>query len=512
MKFLSRLEKTKAVWGVVALCVFFIFLRMPSVIEPYWYGDEGVYEVIGQAMNHGSMLYRDIWDNKPPLLYILYALAQGDQPTVKIISLFVGFFTVIAFFFLSQKLFKKSYVSVLTTALLALLFGTPLLEANIANAENFILLPIILAGIIIYNLADQNKIKHLVTRNTKRVTLTSGLLLGVAFLFKIVAIFDLLAFLIFFWLVNLPQKDSWISFKKALIRETKKGKQEPWFHSLFLTSCFLLLGFLLPLVIFMINFALHNALGDFIQAAFFNNVDYVGYQNSLFGIPQGLLIFKIILLFIALFFIVRNQNKLSKPALFITLWIVFALFNSYFSGRPYTHYALVVVPSFCLLAGLLLDSQKKIKIVGGLIIVLIFFFFKFQINITRTYLYYQNAYKLITNKENIVDYQTFFDQKTPRDYAIAAFITSHTSSSDKVFIWGNDPQIYVLSHKLPIGTYTVAYHITENNALDETQKLVNKERPKYIIVLKESEPLPIAAPLYIMRYSTSGATIYERSF
>ena len=108
MKFLSRLERTKTAWGVIVLCIVFIFLRFPSVIEPYWYGDEGVYEVIGQAMNQGSVLYRDIWDNKPPLLYLVYALSHGDQPTVKIISLFVGLFSVLAFFYLSKKLFKKS--------------------------------------------------------------------------------------------------------------------------------------------------------------------------------------------------------------------------------------------------------------------------------------------------------------------------------------------------------------------------------------------------------------------
>src|SRR6267154_2662061 len=108
MKFLSQLEKTKAVWVVIVLCVFFIFLRFPSVIEPYWYGDEGVYEVIGQAMDHGSVLYRDIWDNKPPLIYVIYALSQGDQPTVKVISLFVGLFSVFALFILAQKLLQKS--------------------------------------------------------------------------------------------------------------------------------------------------------------------------------------------------------------------------------------------------------------------------------------------------------------------------------------------------------------------------------------------------------------------
>src|SRR5271154_4148144 len=113
MKFLAKLEKTKLCWWIIISCILFFFLRLPSLIEPYWYGDEGVYEVIGQAMNHGRLLYQGIWDNKPPLLYVVYALAQGDQPTVKIISLIIGLATVICFFFLSQKLFNKLKISLL---------------------------------------------------------------------------------------------------------------------------------------------------------------------------------------------------------------------------------------------------------------------------------------------------------------------------------------------------------------------------------------------------------------
>ena len=30
-----------------------VFLRIPSLFEPYWYGDEGIYLTIGQAMRHG---------------------------------------------------------------------------------------------------------------------------------------------------------------------------------------------------------------------------------------------------------------------------------------------------------------------------------------------------------------------------------------------------------------------------------------------------------------------------
>src|SRR6185437_5190831 len=137
-------------WVLILLCVAFFFLRLPSIIEPYWYGDEAVYEVIGQSMNHGQLLYRDIWDNKPPLLYGIYAFANGDQTDVKTFSLLIGIVTTLLFYFLSQKIFNKQKVSTALTIIFMFLLGTPLLEANIANAEVFILLPTILGALFIY--------------------------------------------------------------------------------------------------------------------------------------------------------------------------------------------------------------------------------------------------------------------------------------------------------------------------------------------------------------------------
>ncbi len=63
---------------IFALILFSIFLfRLPSLYEPFWYGDEGIYLVLGQAVRKGLVLYRDIHDNKPPLLYWLAAVSEN---------------------------------------------------------------------------------------------------------------------------------------------------------------------------------------------------------------------------------------------------------------------------------------------------------------------------------------------------------------------------------------------------------------------------------------------------
>ncbi|HXS15287.1 MAG TPA: hypothetical protein VN711_04105, partial [Candidatus Saccharimonadales bacterium] len=71
---LLRLQKSSHFWFLLAASLVFFLLRFPSFFEPYWYGDEGIYEVIGYGLTHGRLLYQGIWDNKPPLLYLIYAI------------------------------------------------------------------------------------------------------------------------------------------------------------------------------------------------------------------------------------------------------------------------------------------------------------------------------------------------------------------------------------------------------------------------------------------------------
>ena len=56
---------------ILILLLFTTFLRLPTLFEPFWYGDENIYLAIGQAMRKGLLLYQDIIDfpNKPPLIF-----------------------------------------------------------------------------------------------------------------------------------------------------------------------------------------------------------------------------------------------------------------------------------------------------------------------------------------------------------------------------------------------------------------------------------------------------------
>ncbi len=499
MKALKILEKSKSFWYLLSLSLFFFILRLPSLIEPNWYGDEGIYQVIGLAMNRNRMLYSQIWDNKPPLLYIVYAFFHGDQFQVRLFSLISGLLAVVVFFKLTQLLFKQLKVSIISTILFVLLFGTPLLEGNIANAENFMLLPIIAAGYLVYKISIKNYTVYAI-RNT---LILAGLLLGVSFLFKIVAVFDLAAFCLFLIIVSFPDKfsNSFSKIKSFIEKDLKP-------------ILILLFGFIIPLSVTVLYFLINHAFSDFTRAVFFSNVGYVGYGNKLI-IPQGLLILKLLVLASVTFFVFLKRKFMSEASIFIIIWFAFSLFNTFFSGRPYTHYTLVTAPSLCLLIGLMVTVNKqREKFIYLLILIFttIILCVTFKPNVKKSVSYYENAVSFLMNKKDVISYQTFFDHKTPRDYDIASFIRTHTSSTDNVFIWGDSAQIYALSGKIPPGKYTVAYHITQSQmAFSQTQSDLNTANPKYIITFPESHAIPFSLSQYGARFVFNDVVIYERT-
>ncbi|MDO8639405.1 MAG: glycosyltransferase family 39 protein [bacterium] len=491
--------RIKDFWFLLTTSFIFFILRLPSLFEPYWYGDEGIYQVLGMAMRQGRLLYRDIWDNKPPLLYIIYSFFSSDQFMIRLASLFVGILSIVVFFFLAKKLFKNPLSRYFSTTFFAVLFGLPIIEGNIANAENFMILPVTLAGLLIFDLVQKLKNSDKIAISKIKIFFVSGFLLGMAFLIKVVAVFDLAAFMTFLIISTFPAG-------KTIIEEKK------YFFKFFKESLFMIIGFSIPIAITIIFFLLNGALVDFLKAALIQNVGYVGYGNKLL-IPQGLLIAKLLLLSIAVLILFIKRGFIKFSIIFISLWFFFSIFNALFSQRPYTHYLLVILPSFSLLLGLFFEDKKFRKIILGIAILMLIFLPKNFSFYTKSLSYYQNFTEFILSKKNTTDYQAFFDKQTPIDYKLAEFINSHAGKKDEVFIWGNNAQVYKMIHKLPPGRYTVAYHMTTNqNSLEETTLAIEKVSPKLIILMPKQPIIPSSLLNYTLRFNLENVSIYERVF
>ena len=53
------------VWLLAAIVIAMFIVRLAGVVEPIG-PDQGVYLTIGWGLRRGLLLYRDLWEQKPP--------------------------------------------------------------------------------------------------------------------------------------------------------------------------------------------------------------------------------------------------------------------------------------------------------------------------------------------------------------------------------------------------------------------------------------------------------------
>jgi hypothetical protein len=77
-----------AVWPYAATVAVVLALGLPTLILPFW-SDTGIFSVIGKAISEGGFPYVDAWDQKPPAIYLLFAVAiHGPLDLIRNVRLF----------------------------------------------------------------------------------------------------------------------------------------------------------------------------------------------------------------------------------------------------------------------------------------------------------------------------------------------------------------------------------------------------------------------------------------
>lgn len=476
-----RREATAPLWIIVVVVVI---LRIPSLFEPYWYGDEAIYLTLGEGIRQGLTLYKDIFDHKTPLIYFIAALA-GSLYWFKFILLVSHSISVVVFWKLAQAIFKKGNMQdkninpavILSTSIFALFTTLPMLEGNIVNSELLMLLPTLGA---FYTLFKDEHAKNQILK-----VFGAGILLSIAILLKVPAIFDALALVIYWTFVSL-----W--------KET--------FQSLY-KSTVLLLGIALPVALTAAYFFSQGAIKEYLQAGLSQNFSYINTWN----IPKlsantGLgLMFRAQVLAGVLFVILATKKFFDKTTLFASIWLALTCFSMLLSGRPYPHYAIQVIPAAAILIANLSFGVEKHRFLAVPFLFLLLsslVFYKFYYY--PTILYYQNFLFFVLKQESKEQYFKNFDQKTSLTYKLSQVIIERTSPKDRVFIWGTAPETYALSRRLPPTRYITSFHVLDFKGEKETMLSLAKSPPKYIVLLKdETRILPGLANFVQENYSQS---------
>jgi 4-amino-4-deoxy-L-arabinose transferase-like glycosyltransferase len=478
------------VWLTVLLGIV-LLLRIPSFFEPFSYGDEMIYLTLGEGIRQGATLYKEVYDNKPPLLYLLAAVA-GNVFWFKAILAFWNVATIILFWKLSSALFpNKEKLQKASTVIFALLTTLPLFEGNIVNSEIFMIGPIIAAFLILFT-------KKL---NFKNIFL-SGTLFGLATLFKVPAAFDM-PVIIVYWLVT-------AGLKKDDLRITLKR------------SFYLSLGFLAPIGLSLVWFFFAGALGDYVRAAFLQNIGYLSSWRpsaaSTHFIERNLpLLIRASVVLLGAVILFLKRKDLSHKFIFLTLWLLFGLFAVALSERPYPHYLIQVVPAVSFLIAILLTEktvEQSLTIIPLFLAILVPVYYKFWYNSTNAY--YLRFLRFSVGQVSKEGYLASFGQRVPTHYKIVDFITSSSRPNEKIFVWGPDSSaVYALSRRLPPTKYVADYHINDFSTKKLEVEKLTQNPPKFIIILPDAKGFTELTPLlrksYMLISEIDGAEIWRLS-
>jgi hypothetical protein len=443
---------------IILTLLLTIFLRIPTVFEPYWYGDEGIYLTIGQSLRRGDLLYRDVVDHKTPLIYWLAALAPS-LPKFKIVLLFASLISIFLFHRISLLWLGKGWSHKISTLLFTLGTTLPALEGNIVNAE-LIMMPWVLLGMLLSHRLLIGR-EHAVT--DRKLPLVIGSLMGMAILTKVPAVFDLAA----------------LCLSLILIKKER------------LSVILILAGVSIMVLLSVLWFTLQGTLPDYLRFGLLYNITYVQEWESPFSQPLLQFLSSLpvrgFLLLLLVGFVSYQKKKLSVYAQFGLIWLGFTLFGALFSLRPYPHYFLQTVPAVALLVGLWWKANRHTRFtIGGVIAGGIVIFYGFGLKPYPTFDYYSTFIGYIRGEISQEDYFRSFDTLVPWRYELAKWLTLRTDPDERIYIWGDDSLVYALSRRGSTSKYLASFHVQSMNGQDETLTELQNDKPRYIADLMQN--------------------------
>lgn len=115
-------------WPWLGLLLLLILIRVPSVVQPAG-GDQGLYGYAGQRILAADVMYRDMWDQKPPGISFLYAALWAiwpDESLVPAADLAAAALVAVLLVGIGQRRFTPNVGY--GAAAIFLLFGDPYLQ------------------------------------------------------------------------------------------------------------------------------------------------------------------------------------------------------------------------------------------------------------------------------------------------------------------------------------------------------------------------------------------------
>lgn len=475
--------------GAVTLTVL---LRLPSLLEPRHYGDEGIFAAVAHQLLQGHTLYGQVWDDKPPLVYWLYAavlaLFGPSMVALRLLAAVWAAAAVAGVCVIAGRLGGRR-AAWAGGVVAALLCSTPLIEAHLALTELFGAAPVVWAVALLLPrtasvIADRSpadvRSMNGPWRSAQQRAIAAGALLAVGFLFKQVFALDAVA--VACWLCVLARTG--LPRASALVAG-------------FAGTVALLCGVLI----------LQGTLGEGLYAT----IGFYGvYLDEGSGLPPLFALVKLApaLSALALVLLARRRRQLHERDM-LTLWLGCAATGAVFGARPFGHYLVQAVAPVSVATGLLLAGRagerawrwRLIVVLGisGYVICSAFSRFWFS-SPPVSLAYYGNAAAYVAGVRAQAAYEVFFSWRVAHQQTFAHVVRRDADRT--LFIWGEYPWLYALADADNPTRYVTSYHTSfVPGAKEEVMEALRRAPPRYLVWERDEwRRLPGLAELVADRY------------
>lgn len=504
----SLSRRTAVAWGALAF-LGVLLLGFPSLVYPFG-KDHGEYAYIAAAWLRGNVVYRDIFNVKPPLTHILHAASQLlFGPSMQAIRLFDWLWqtaTAVTLFALARTWFpRRPFAAWLAAILYAVTyFATDFWHS--AQTDGFINLPIALSVWLAW---------RGLARPGAALWLSSGLALGLAVLLKypIGALLPALIALLFF-----TQR------AKTHAADTNWPAHFSRRHAAF----WLVAGTGLPLALFIIISAQNGSLLPFLEiqlgyipqynAGFIPAEGYFAFtRRMLAGFWAGDLRFR---LFVWVWLAgglatavaaVARRPRTAMTGLFLFLWGAAALLHLIIQNKYYYYHSLpLLAPQALMVAYLvaqLLNSARARPMrlalaAAAALLPLLLVTGAFD---TGQQLYAHQAWREraglaladLRGQRDLAGYQGqdifgaygwgVFSSRA--NLEAAAYLRENSAPDDTIFIWAFEPAIYYLAGRDSASRFIYNFPLYGRFAWDAFREEVVGELaaspPRYILVARD---------------------------
>ncbi len=445
--------------NIVIITIFLIIsilILMQSPLNPIHgniaKSDSTVFIYCGNAIRDGKIIYKDVFDHKGPILYLIevigLSITNGNTVGIWLIEVLFMLSNLCLLYKIS-KLFSNNKIINVLASIISLI---PILEfLNKGNFTEEYALPFIIYALYVF-------IKYLKNNYVRYIEIfLNAVCMGIVLMLR--------PNMIAVWIVFIPV----MIF--LYIRDKK-------FKELGKTVLIYLGGILTVLLPIILYFVVNNAISDFLYCFIEFNFKYTKFQGQDEGVVKTLISFFnhtkfnvlcVIILIANVVRLGRKKQKYFEQIIYIVYFIVTLILISV-SGQKYLHYAMILIPFYIvpitqIMEFLLNIENKKIKIfsyvIYGLLIVLISIkSINHQVNEIK---------KLYTKEEKVEE--------------IVSWIKENTEKDDNVLILMNDCMIYNYSERKYDGKYIYQTPIfaVDRKLVEELMIEIEENKPKIIV-------------------------------